>query len=283
MAAAENKRRWERSGGTEGRPLGAALIVTSSVVVAVLSLWVLVVRPLAGQARGTDAQANSAGEPAATLREPELGDLAPDFTLRDMDGAQMRLSDFRGCMPVVIEFGSISCPITANRISALDEMAQQFEGQAQFVFIYGNEAHPGEGLRCSMSYGTFHMLPQVRDRSDRLEHARLFQQENHVNRSILIDEDGPDSAVARYGGLPHGVVVVDVEGRLCWKGTDAQLNGLAAALEREVRANAPSRERSPVPIRRPSAGTPALAPGSSRQLVSNPRMEKRLTGALASV
>lgn len=38
---------------------------------------------------------------------PKKGDLAPDFTLRDITGAEsVTLSDFRGQKPVVLVFGS---------------------------------------------------------------------------------------------------------------------------------------------------------------------------------
>ncbi len=38
---------------------------------------------------------------------PKVGDLAPDFELRDSEGQNpVRLSDFRGKKPVVLFFGS---------------------------------------------------------------------------------------------------------------------------------------------------------------------------------
>ena len=35
------------------------------------------------------------------------GDMAPDFTLPDLEGKQLRLSDLKG-KPIVIEFGAIT-------------------------------------------------------------------------------------------------------------------------------------------------------------------------------
>ena len=38
---------------------------------------------------------------------PKPGDLAPDFSLRDVDGGHaVRISDFRGKKPVALVFGS---------------------------------------------------------------------------------------------------------------------------------------------------------------------------------
>lgn len=40
---------------------------------------------------------------------PKLGDLAPDFVLRDVNGENpVRLSEFRGVKPVALVFGSFT-------------------------------------------------------------------------------------------------------------------------------------------------------------------------------
>jgi hypothetical protein len=40
---------------------------------------------------------------------PKLGDMAPDFELRDIQGENaIRLSDYRGKMPVALIFGSFT-------------------------------------------------------------------------------------------------------------------------------------------------------------------------------
>src|ERR1051326_8155393 len=46
---------------------------------------------------------------------PRIGDPAPDFELADLDGNWLRLSDLRG-RPVVLEFGSYTCPIFSDRV-----------------------------------------------------------------------------------------------------------------------------------------------------------------------
>jgi cytochrome oxidase Cu insertion factor (SCO1/SenC/PrrC family) len=38
--------------------------------------------------------------------KPAVGELAPDFTLHDLDGKALRLKDLLGKRPVVLEFGS---------------------------------------------------------------------------------------------------------------------------------------------------------------------------------
>jgi hypothetical protein len=40
--------------------------------------------------------------------KPALGEVAPDFVLRDLDGKELCLKDLVGKQPIVIEFGSYS-------------------------------------------------------------------------------------------------------------------------------------------------------------------------------
>jgi hypothetical protein len=140
--------------------------------------------------------------------------MARDFALCDLDGREERLRDYRGRMPVVIEFGSLSCPMVTGRSGQLDALAREYRGTAAFLFIYCNEEHPGRGETRTTSYGKFQALPQVRDRDDRRERARLFQSTVQTSRRVLVDEDGADSVAALYGIAGHGIVVVDAQGRI---------------------------------------------------------------------
>jgi hypothetical protein len=152
--------------------------------------------------------------PMLLERPLQKGDLAPDFTLRDLEHCQVRLSDYRGRMPVIIEFGSMSCPIVTGRVAQIDALAQNYRGKIEFLFVYGSEAHPGHGETISSSYGTFQALPEVRDYGERCERAQQFRGAVHTSRRILVDEDGADSVTARYGIAGFGFVVVDMQGRI---------------------------------------------------------------------
>jgi hypothetical protein len=199
-------------------------VVTSSLG----AIAALVLVGCAAQIHGPQSAAGpgqgpgEAAPPPASLR---VGEMAPDFTLRDLEGRQVRLSDYRGRMPVVIEFGSLSCPIATGHAGHLDTLAQDYQGKAQFWFVYADEAHPGGGETWSSSYGTCRALPQVRDYDDRSEHARLFRRTVKTSRRILVDEDGADSVAVRYGIRGHGIVTVDTRGRICSVGEVGQITG----------------------------------------------------------
>jgi hypothetical protein len=162
----------------------------------------------------------TASEPAPAMAAapavppPQVGDMAPDFTLVDVDGAQVRLIDWRNRMPVLIEFGSLSCPLVGQHADELDRLAHAYEGQAQFWFVYADEAHPGNGETRRTSYGTYLALPQVHSYGERCERAERMQQTLKAHRRVLVDMDGAESVAARYSIPGHGFVVVDIQGRI---------------------------------------------------------------------
>jgi hypothetical protein len=186
----------------------SSLAVIAALVLVVCAFWSGGLHAAAGP----EQEPEEAAPPVPPLR---VGEMAPDFTLRDLEGRAVRLSDYRGRMPVVIEFGSLSCPIATSRADSLEALAQQYRGKAEFWFVYGNEAHPGHGETWTCAYGTCRALPQVRDYDDRYEHARLFRSTVKTSRRILVDEDGANSVAARYGIRGFGLVTVDTQGRVC--------------------------------------------------------------------
>ena len=56
-----------------------------------------------------DRKTATAWQKKYDLQAPKVGDIAPDFNLRDANGQNpVRLSDYRKKMPVVIIFGSFT-------------------------------------------------------------------------------------------------------------------------------------------------------------------------------
>jgi hypothetical protein len=77
------------------------------------------------------------------LREgPKPGAPAPDFALRTLEGGRVSLSELRG-RPVVLEFGSYTCPIFCGHVEPMEAVAERHP-EATFLVVYTREAHPGE-------------------------------------------------------------------------------------------------------------------------------------------
>jgi hypothetical protein len=118
-----------------------------------------------------------------------------------------------------------------------DGLMEKYQGRVEFLFVYCQEAHPeGEGDMCvrSMTPALEDLPPLTRTRSweERAERARLFRDWTKTPRRILVDEDGPESVSARYGGFGDRLIVVDTQGRIAWRsgGLTGQLDQVLADL-----------------------------------------------------
>ncbi len=59
---------------------------------------------------------------------PEIGHPAPDFTLNDLDGNEVSLSDFRGKV-VFLNFWAIGCPPCRYEMPAMEEVYQEYKDE----------------------------------------------------------------------------------------------------------------------------------------------------------
>jgi hypothetical protein len=124
---------------------------------------------------------------------PAIGAPAPDFELADLDGNCVRLIELRG-RPVVLEFGSYTCPIFSDRVPAMEQLARQHP-EAIFRVIYVREAHPGE------------IRGAHRSLADKRSAAHKLALEEALTRRVLVDS--LDGATHRaYGGAWNPVYVI---------------------------------------------------------------------------
>jgi peroxiredoxin len=78
----------------------------------------------------------AAEEPTASsgAAEPEQGRAAPDFTLPDLQGKPVRLSDFRG-QAVVIDFWATWCPPCIFQVPELNKLAAAHREKGDLAVI----------------------------------------------------------------------------------------------------------------------------------------------------
>lgn len=171
------------------------------------------------------------------------GQPAPEFALEDLDGNRVRLSDLRGA-PVVIEFGSYTCPIFSDRVPAMERLAREHRGAA-FIVIATREAHPGEltGAHTSQAH--------------KRQAAMRLAIEEAIQRRVLID-DLEGTVHRAYGGAWNPVYVIDAHGLVAYRRAWNHPDLVARALRALAEGQRPSPEESLEMAQLPSRGVSGL-------------------------
>ncbi len=165
--------------------------------------------------------------------KPAVGEPAPDFVLKDLDGKECRLADWLGKTPLVLEFGSATCPYCVQAADGMDKIDNKYKDRVEFLFIYCKEAHPdAPDMLLPGTKETLPALPQTSAGEDRSNRARSYCSAKQPTARVLVDVDGPESVQELYGGEPNQVVVIDAQGRVAFKeGTGRLPGGLDAFLQ----------------------------------------------------
>lgn len=81
---------------------------------------------------GARSARSSAGVGISIGGTPTIGDLAPDFTLKNLQGEEVSLSDFKG-QPVLINFWATWCPPCRFEMPAIQKMYEQYQDEGFVV------------------------------------------------------------------------------------------------------------------------------------------------------
>lgn len=133
----------------------------------------------------------------------QAGEPYQDVALHTLDGEVVRLSDILGDRPLVLETGSLTCPMYAQSVPPMMTLMEQYP-ELDHLLLYVREAHPGE------------RQPQHRTLEDKVEAARLTQERYRDRRTIVVDDvDG--SAHHFYGSMPNSIFVIDPDGTILFR------------------------------------------------------------------
>jgi thiol-disulfide isomerase/thioredoxin len=167
------------------------------------------------------------GRPGETITKPDIkervrsdlkvGDHAPSFTLPRVGGeGAVTLADHRGKQPVVLIFGTYSCPPYRRQIPALEDLYQQYRGRVEFVQVYIREAHPDSVLHVLVDgKEVLQKIEQTDTLAARLGNAQICRTTLKLTFPAVVDRE--DNKVSHaYGGWPNRLVIVDKEGKVAW-------------------------------------------------------------------
>lgn len=206
--------------------------------VTLLCLTITLVCGAAGLAQPEAGERPVSPQEAAFLdAPPRIGEPAPDFNLRTPNGDEVSLSDLYAEKPVVLEFGSMTCPIYRNKIERMNRLREQFGDAAAWVLVYTIEAHPcdvpdpytGRIWPHERNEAEGLLIEQPTDYEGRIALVRRTIDEFGEHRQILVD--GMDNATwEAWGRRPNSAFVIDRGGEIVEKQFWANPNRLRATL-----------------------------------------------------
>ena len=164
--------------------------------------------------------------------DPGPGDRVPDFDLPTLSGGRFLSTDLGETGPVLLIFGSYTCPVTENAAPGLNELHRRFGERVRFVMVDVREAHPGKAV------------PQPQTSDEKMAHAQLLRDLHGFEFEVAVDDI--DGALHRaLSPKPNSAYVLDKDGTILFRAQWANdTNALAAALDAIATGNAPRPSRS---------------------------------------
>jgi thiol-disulfide isomerase/thioredoxin len=170
----------------------------------------------------------------------EVGQTAPDFDLPTLDGtSRVRLSSLRGVKPVVLIFGSYTCPPFRREIAAVQQVVERYGDRASFFFVYVEEAHARDVWPLASNAKAQIVYETPRTAAERAGIATTCAQALAVRMPILVD-DMNDRTVGAYAAWPTRIYVIDPSGSVAYKSRPGPFGFAAAELESALATVAPS-------------------------------------------
>lgn len=134
----------------------------------------------------------------------EIGDFIPDFSLLDLSGKEVLLSELcRSHSNVVIEVGSLTCPAFVDKISTMNDLQDTFAG-SKFVVMYVREAHPGAKIKAHKNI------------KEKIAAANRLEKEHDESRTVLVDQvNGKNHEL--FGCMPNACFLIGRDLKLIYK------------------------------------------------------------------
>jgi len=171
-------------------------------------------------------------EAAASGGGPSLNDLATDFELTDAAGKKrVRLSDFRGRSPVVLVFGSYSCPNFRSCADTLNTLYERYGNQVPFYLVYIREAHATDNWQSTRNEREGLTMAPATTLAEKEDHAAMCSLKLHLRFPALVD----GRVEAAYAAWPSRAFVIGADGRIRYSTGLSQQDFRPQEMERVLR------------------------------------------------
>ena len=148
---------------------------------------------------------------------PKVGEVAPDFTLKTVDGKDsFTLSHSTGPRPTVLIFGNFTCGPFRGQAGNVEKLYRRYKDRATFVMVYVREAHPTDGWSMESNDRGGVSYRQPRSYAERVGIAQTCRRTLGLGMPMLVDTLD-DAVGARYSGMPSRLYLIDAEGKVAAK------------------------------------------------------------------
>lgn len=145
--------------------------------------------------------------------DPGPGDSIPDFEIPTLGGGTFASHDL-GPSPVLMIFGSRTCPVTESAVPRLEALHAEFGDRVRFVLVNTREAHPGDAI------------PQPKTPEQKRAHAEALRYHHGIAYEVAVDDiDG--SLHRHFTPKPNSAYLLRPDGTIAfrahWANDDAAL------------------------------------------------------------
>jgi hypothetical protein len=148
---------------------------------------------------------------------PRLGEAAPDFTLKSVDGlASIQLSKLVGDKPLVVVLGNFTCGPFRAMYPEVDSVRERYQNDANFLMVYVREAHPTDGWKMESNALANVAVTQPTNFDERTAACTQFCQRLKPTMPVAVDELN-DPVGNAYSGMPARLYVIDRAGLVAFK------------------------------------------------------------------
>lgn len=147
---------------------------------------------------------------------PSVEDVAPDFTLKSLDGQEVTLSKEVGDKPIVLIFGNFTCGPFRSQAGNIEKLFERYKDRAKFYLVYVREAHPKGSWWMESNQRVGIEIEQPKDFDGRQKVAATCQKHLDLEIPFLVDNTD-DKVGGTYSGMPNRLYLIDSEGKIAFK------------------------------------------------------------------
>lgn len=195
----------------------------------------------AGRSAPARAFDPSQAAPPDQFGGPEAGERSPTFVLTTLEGQPVTLAEALKSGPVVLEFGSYTCPVFRQQHGAMEALHAAYGDHATFLTVYTVEAHPqgdpspytGQEWVTNENRRSGILYRQPTTAAERRELADTMRDELAVRMPIIVD-DMENSTWHAFGMAPNAAYLIGSDGRVKVRQGWFEPREFERALQREV-------------------------------------------------